>query len=213
MFYVPRKLNVFLKSFQAKLDIMLSDPKKSAVYSHRSFLVLSAVSVAEIRKVRNVQRITFQRCFPYKVYPFILLCSVTDSLILGYSKKKHLEVISLSDEQRIVVCYALSSLENLIFTGGAGTGKSVVLRLIIDLLPASTTFVTALKCTLSNKNVAKQWKLSQLILLLLGTRRASYLSSRLFVKNSDHRVGGLPAVHLTSRGIQSLTALVNRCHL
>uniref|UniRef100_A0A0K0DPF6 WD_REPEATS_REGION domain-containing protein n=1 Tax=Angiostrongylus cantonensis TaxID=6313 RepID=A0A0K0DPF6_ANGCA len=48
------------------------------------------------------------------------------------------------------------------------------------------------------------------VLLALGTRRASYLSSRLFVKNSDNRVGGLPAVRLTSRGIQSLTALVHR---
>uniref|UniRef100_A0A0K0CVF0 Calpain catalytic domain-containing protein n=1 Tax=Angiostrongylus cantonensis TaxID=6313 RepID=A0A0K0CVF0_ANGCA len=36
------------------------------------------------------------------------------------------------------------------------------------------------------------------VLLALGTRRASNLPSRLFVKNSDHRVGVLPTVRLTS---------------
>ncbi|KIH55593.1 hypothetical protein ANCDUO_14246, partial [Ancylostoma duodenale] len=34
-----------------------------------------------------------------------------------------------------------------------------------------------------------------------------------FVKKSDHRVGGLPVVRLTSRGVQSRTALVQRWSL
>uniref|UniRef100_A0A0K0CXP6 Intersectin-1 n=1 Tax=Angiostrongylus cantonensis TaxID=6313 RepID=A0A0K0CXP6_ANGCA len=50
----------------------------------------------------------------------------------------------------------------------------------------------------------------------VGPPRSRYSSSiisfflGLFVKNSDHRVGGPAAVRLTSRGIQSLTALVHR---
>ncbi|KIH54552.1 hypothetical protein ANCDUO_15302 [Ancylostoma duodenale] len=34
-----------------------------------------------------------------------------------------------------------------------------------------------------------------------------------FVKKSEHRVGGLPVVRLMSRGVQSLTALVQRWSL
>ncbi|XGW34780.1 hypothetical protein V3C99_018638, partial [Haemonchus contortus] len=34
-----------------------------------------------------------------------------------------------------------------------------------------------------------------------------------FVKKSDHLVGGRPGVRLTSRGIQSVTALVQRSSL
>uniref|UniRef100_A0A0K0D1T4 ANF_receptor domain-containing protein n=1 Tax=Angiostrongylus cantonensis TaxID=6313 RepID=A0A0K0D1T4_ANGCA len=39
---------------------------------------------------------------------------------------------------------------------------------------------------------------------------AAILSHYGWTKKPDHRVGGLPAVRLTSRGIQSLTALVHR---
>ncbi|VDM72543.1 unnamed protein product [Strongylus vulgaris] len=49
----------------------------------------------------------------------------------------------LSDEQRAVVRCVLQSRQNVFFTGSAGTGKSVVLRRIIEMLPAKTTFVTA----------------------------------------------------------------------
>ncbi|VDM59609.1 unnamed protein product [Angiostrongylus costaricensis] len=51
---------------------------------------------------------------------------------------------------------------------------------------------------------AAQW-----VLLVLLTRRGSYLSFKVFVKNFDHPAGGLSAVRLTSRGIPSLTVLVH----
>ncbi|KIH46103.1 hypothetical protein ANCDUO_23845 [Ancylostoma duodenale] len=53
----------------------------------------------------------------------------------------------------------------------------------------------------------------QWILSVRGTRRALYLSLKDFVKKSDHWVGGLPVVRLTSRGVHSLTALVQRLSL
>ncbi|KAJ1363049.1 hypothetical protein KIN20_022805, partial [Parelaphostrongylus tenuis] len=57
--------------------------------------------------------------------------------------RKHFDIIRLSEEQRGVVRCALNFPGNLFFTCGAGTGESVVLRRIIELLPATTTFVTA----------------------------------------------------------------------
>ncbi|EYC00699.1 hypothetical protein Y032_0113g357 [Ancylostoma ceylanicum] len=50
----------------------------------------------------------------------------------------------------------------------------------------------------------------QYVLSVGETRRASYRSLKDFVKKSDHRVGGLPVVRFTFRGVQSLTALVQR---
>ncbi|KIH65732.1 hypothetical protein ANCDUO_03943 [Ancylostoma duodenale] len=52
----------------------------------------------------------------------------------------------------------------------------------------------------------------QRILSVRGTR-ALYLSLKDLVKKSDDRVGGLPVVRLTFRGVQSLTALVQRLSL
>ncbi|VDO44733.1 unnamed protein product [Haemonchus placei] len=40
-------------------------------------------------------------------------------------------------------------------------------------------------------------------------RGPAFLSFRAFMKKSDHLVGGRPGVRLTSRGIQSVTALVH----
>jgi ATP-dependent DNA helicase PIF1 len=48
----------------------------------------------------------------------------------------------LSAEQKTVVKTVLSGV-NVFFTGSAGTGKSLVLRRIVGMLPAETTFVTA----------------------------------------------------------------------
>ena len=49
---------------------------------------------------------------------------------------------ALTDEQAEVLRAALSGT-SLFFTGGAGTGKSFLLREIIKRLPAATTFATA----------------------------------------------------------------------
>ena len=46
-------------------------------------------------------------------------------------------------EQKSVVNAVVERKLNVFFTGSAGTGKSLVLRRIIEMLPASTTIVTA----------------------------------------------------------------------
>ncbi|VDL82552.1 unnamed protein product [Nippostrongylus brasiliensis] len=50
----------------------------------------------------------------------------------------------------------------------------------------------------------------QWVLLARGTRRASNRSFRDLTKKADQREGGRPGVLLTSRGIQSVTGLVQR---
>ncbi|KAH8613565.1 PIF1 like helicase AAA domain [Trypanosoma vivax] len=49
----------------------------------------------------------------------------------------------LSDQQQSVLDIVTKHRRNVFLTGGAGTGKSHLLRAIIDALPARTTFVTA----------------------------------------------------------------------
>lgn len=51
--------------------------------------------------------------------------------------------MELTAEQKAVVRSVIGGKKNVFFTGSAGTGKSLVLRRIIELLPAATTFVTA----------------------------------------------------------------------
>ncbi|VDO30530.1 unnamed protein product [Haemonchus placei] len=177
----PRKLNVFLKSLQAKLDIMHSERSQSATTQNRTPLaisrkshlqelpslhtVLSPLSIEEIRRVRRYVSCCFKP-----------------------ASTKKTETIKLSEEQRNVIRCVLQTSENVFFTGSAGTGKSVVLRRIIEMLPAATTFVTAatgvaacqlggitlhsfagigvgrgspeecLNTALSKDNVVKQWK-------------------------------------------------------
>ncbi|VDL82158.1 unnamed protein product [Nippostrongylus brasiliensis] len=53
-------------------------------------------------------------------------------------------------------------------------------------------------------------KVDQWVLIARGTRRASNPSFRDLTKKSDQRKGGRPGVLLTSRGIQSVAALVQR---
>ncbi|KPI83497.1 putative PIF1 helicase-like protein [Leptomonas seymouri] len=50
---------------------------------------------------------------------------------------------ALSDEQRYAYRLAVHEHRNVFITGGAGTGKSHLLRAIIKDMPCSTTFVTA----------------------------------------------------------------------
>ena len=55
---------------------------------------------------------------------------------------KPLNINDLSEEQQKVVQAVLSG-ESIFFTGGAGTGKSFLLKKLISLLPLSTTGITA----------------------------------------------------------------------
>ncbi|KAK5974121.1 ATP-dependent DNA helicase, partial [Trichostrongylus colubriformis] len=204
----PRKLNVFLKSLQAKLDIMRSERAQSAPGTHRTPLavarksylqdlpclhtVLSPLTVGEIRQVRKLRGIADSPlCHSPKPTP--AEPSSTPKLsrkpLQKPSSAKKIAAIQLSEEQRAVIRCVLQTPENVFFTGSAGTGKSVVLRRIIEMLPAATTFVTAatgvaacqlggitlhsfagigvgrgsaeecLRTALSKENVVKQWKL------------------------------------------------------
>ncbi|XGW09890.1 hypothetical protein V3C99_011840 [Haemonchus contortus] len=203
----PRKLNVFLKSLQAKLDIMRSERSQSASTQNRTPLaisrkshlqelpslhtVLSPLSVEEIRRVRKLRGLADSPlCNPQK--PESSEPSSTPKVSRKPFQKppstKKTETIKLSEEQRNVIRCVLQTSENVFFTGSAGTGKSVVLRRIIEMLPAATTFVTAatgvaacqlggitlhsfagigvgrgspedcLNIALSKDNVVKQWK-------------------------------------------------------
>uniref|UniRef100_A0A1I7UD53 ATP-dependent DNA helicase PIF1 n=1 Tax=Caenorhabditis tropicalis TaxID=1561998 RepID=A0A1I7UD53_9PELO len=53
------------------------------------------------------------------------------------------ERLELSSEQKSVVRCVINSRANVFFTGSAGTGKSVILRRIIEMLPAGSTYITA----------------------------------------------------------------------
>ncbi|KAK6020830.1 hypothetical protein OSTOST_13509 [Ostertagia ostertagi] len=151
----PRKLNVFLKSLQAKLDIMRSERSESLSTSNRTPLAIARLP----------------------------------------SSSKKAETIQLSEEQRAVIRCVLQTSENVFFTGSAGTGKSVVLRRIIEMLPAGSTFVTAatgvaacqlggitlhsfagigvgrgtaeecLGLAMSKDNIVKQWKLCKHLII------------------------------------------------
>ncbi|KAK6737350.1 hypothetical protein RB195_019821 [Necator americanus] len=166
----PRKLNVFLKTLQAKLDIMSSRSTQTTLkkchtpvtISRKRHLhdlpslhtVLSPLSVDEIRQVRRLRGVADSPvCGSPKAAKLRLqnTSSTTPKISRkSLSKdpaKENLNgrsgSILLSDEQRAVVRSVLQSRENVFFTGSAGTGKSVVLRRIIEMLPAATTFVTA----------------------------------------------------------------------
>lgn len=51
--------------------------------------------------------------------------------------------LPLSDQQQLVLDFVVNEKRNVFVTGGAGTGKSFLLRSIISALPLGTTFVTA----------------------------------------------------------------------
>lgn len=51
--------------------------------------------------------------------------------------------VSLSPEQCRLLDLVLNQHKSVFFTGSAGTGKSTVLKQLINMLPAATTFVTA----------------------------------------------------------------------
>ncbi|CAI4222475.1 unnamed protein product [Auanema sp. JU1783] len=160
----PRKLNVFLKSLQAKLDLAKSnDVMKTPVNARQALLnglpkvfnVLSPLTVGEIRNIRRIRGIATgdsPLAHGAKV-------SGTPKRILGsrnvqtttptrakrpaVQEEATFERLTLTEEQKSVVRAVVRDKMNVFFTGSAGTGKSLILRRIIELLPASSTFVTA----------------------------------------------------------------------
>uniref|UniRef100_A0A1I7XAU8 ATP-dependent DNA helicase n=1 Tax=Heterorhabditis bacteriophora TaxID=37862 RepID=A0A1I7XAU8_HETBA len=177
----PRRLNVFLKSLQAKIDIMNAECKSNS----------------------NTL------CTPISVKRQVMASDDQPS--------KH--TIQLSDEQRAVIRAAVQSKQNLFFTGSAGTGKSLILRRIIELLPASTTFITAatgvaachlggvtlhsfagigvgglstkqsLRIANSKKNIIKQWRMcSHLIIDEISMVDAEYFTNIEYRNNKFHQV-------------------------
>ncbi|CDK13362.1 ATP-dependent DNA helicase PIF1 [Caenorhabditis elegans] len=180
----PRKLNVFMKSLQAKLDIMKMEKSPiSAVPRQFSrppavFSVLSPLTISEMRKVKKLREpsalarpskeattpkrrtssmnllagglenrimnrsiglkrtTSFARDDREKAETLVSLKSFKDAPAIS-------ERIQLSDEQKSVVRCVINSRTSVFFTGSAGTGKSVILRRIIEMLPAGNTYITA----------------------------------------------------------------------
>ncbi|CAJ0606981.1 unnamed protein product [Cylicocyclus nassatus] len=160
----PRKLNVFLKTVQAKLDIMKSHTNQTKGQYHTPVTiarnkhlrdlpnlhtVLSPLSVDEIRQVKRLRGVADSPlCVPKttpsrRPNPESTTPKAARKSLLKDVPNKSFGAIQLSDEQRAVVRCVLQSHQNVFFTGSAGTGKSVVLRRIIEMLPAATTYVTA----------------------------------------------------------------------
>ncbi|CAI5441752.1 unnamed protein product [Caenorhabditis angaria] len=192
----PRKLNVFIKSLQAKIDIMKTEKDvKSNGSAPNMTNVLSPLSVSEIRKIRRMRGIAtgesplakgmtaktpkrdgetekqnkktettpisyardrrilassiglkrmrtfagFEDEKPTE-FKFVPLKSIPEK---NESPDAHKNRFELTDEQKSVVRAVVQNRENVFFTGSAGTGKSVILQRIIEMLPASTTFITA----------------------------------------------------------------------
>ncbi|VDN24221.1 unnamed protein product [Cylicostephanus goldi] len=117
----PRKLNVFLKTVQAKLDIMKSQTSQFKGHYH------TPVTVARYAFTTSEPRIDYTKG-----------CAEISAKGIFALMRSSLQISSLGCPQCV-----LQSKQNVFFTGSAGTGKSVVLRRIIEMLPAATTYVTA----------------------------------------------------------------------
>ncbi|UMM10337.1 hypothetical protein L5515_000156 [Caenorhabditis briggsae] len=183
----PRKLNVFMKSLQAKLDIMKAEKQPiSAVSKNFSrppavFNVLSPLTVGEMRKVKklrepsslassastssngsktattpkrrnstnqNLENRILNRSISLKRMTSFARCDKEQSEALTSLKPLKdapsiTERIQLTNEQKSVVRCVINSRVSVFFTGSAGTGKSVILRRIIEMLPAGSTYITA----------------------------------------------------------------------
>ncbi|KAF1769571.1 hypothetical protein GCK72_001388 [Caenorhabditis remanei] len=186
----PRKLNVFMKSLQAKLDIMKMDNQSlSALPKQFSrppvvFNVLSPLSVGEMRRVKKMREPSSlvtnpltdnsklsTSTTPKRRNSSMNLAEGLQTRIINRSiglkrmtsfardDREKAEVltslkplkdapsiaerIQLSDEQKSVVRCVINSRSSVFFTGSAGTGKSVILRRIIEMLPAGNTYITA----------------------------------------------------------------------
>lgn len=186
----PRKLNVFMKSLQAKLDIMKAENSISAVPKNLSrppavFNVLSPLTVGEMRRVKKIREPSslattvppttsktttattpkrrkssvnlmaeglenriMNRSIGLKRMTSFARCDKEKSEALTSLKPlkdapSQTERIQLSDEQKSVVRCVIKHRSSVFFTGSAGTGKSVILRRIIEMLPAGSAYITA----------------------------------------------------------------------
>ncbi|CAB3404339.1 unnamed protein product [Caenorhabditis bovis] len=200
----PRKLNVFLKSLQAKLDIMKAECSTSIMVVEKNtvlkglssvFNALSPLSVGEIRKIRKIRGIATgesplaktagSSTTPHREKAKNHSLNKTNSATTPISSARERRIMSssiglkrmrtfagfeddkdqpisfqplkpiaeegetrgqrieLTEEQKNVVRCVVKNKQNVFFTGSAGTGKSVVLKRIIEMLPASTTYITA----------------------------------------------------------------------
>lgn len=188
----PRKLNVFMKSLQAKLDIMKMEDKTVSTLSKQIsrplavFNVLSPLTIGEMRKVKKLREPSALASPSTSHQPKggaskpststtpkrkssstnlfsgnhlenrIMNRSISLKRMTSFARDENLtslkplkeapsikERIELSDEQKSVVRCVVNSRVNVFFTGSAGTGKSVILRRIIEMLPAGSTYITA----------------------------------------------------------------------
>ncbi|CAI2309100.1 unnamed protein product [Caenorhabditis sp. 36 PRJEB53466] len=180
----PRKLNVFMKSLQAKLDLMRTETnlsKKKSIPPQLSrlpaaFSVLSPLTIGEMRKVKQMREPLSvssngkQITTPKRRTSSTIAGGIENRIIarsIGLKRMQSfarddkdkreafaplkplkdcpsvVERIHLSEEQKNVVRTVINSRQSIFFTGSAGTGKSVILKRIIEMLPAKSTFVTA----------------------------------------------------------------------
>lgn len=191
----PRKLNVFMKSLQAKLDIMKMEDKTVSTLPKQIsrplavFNVLSPLTIGEMRKVKKLRepsalaspstsqkptggpkqsmsttpkrKASSTNLFPGGLENRIMNRSISLKRMTSFARDDREKVenltslkplkdapsikerIELSDEQKKVVRCVINSRTNVFFTGSAGTGKSVILRRVIEMLPAGSTYITA----------------------------------------------------------------------
>ncbi|CAD6195583.1 unnamed protein product [Caenorhabditis auriculariae] len=173
----PRKLNVFIKSLQAKLDILRAEnggPLKTPV--SRANLLSGLPKIRRLRGVATgkspmasgsyskkdvgprtssgtssapspVRRpLTSTNGGLKRLHSFPLLktaTSLTPLTSIAEEPNVSSDRFELSPEQKNVVRLVVQLKQNVFFTGSAGTGKSLILRRIIEMLPAQTTFITA----------------------------------------------------------------------
>ncbi|CAJ0960126.1 unnamed protein product, partial [Mesorhabditis belari] len=179
----PRKLNVFLKTLHAKIELMNAERNgvntPIAVKRERMlngclpevFTKLSPLTVGEIRKVRRLRGVvdsplsrpsnsnTPQR--GVRQQQQIQQTPTTSRKSPRIARRNSggatpkrtgnlmprlapaIIPIQLSDEQRAILRAVVSGRQSVFFTGNAGTGKSLVLQRIIEMLPADTTVITA----------------------------------------------------------------------
>ncbi|TMS35084.1 hypothetical protein L596_002554 [Steinernema carpocapsae] len=160
----PDRLNVFLKSLDAKLALMREvaiknkqNPTRTPVTTKSElinglpnvFHVLSPLSVVEIRELQKLRGQTLTKS-PVR-NPLQTLNGNSAAVTPTSRSRKRPQAstsssdssIGLCDEQKRVINVVIREKRNLFFTGAAGTGKSLVLKKIIGLLPAASTFVTA----------------------------------------------------------------------
>ncbi|GMR36786.1 hypothetical protein PMAYCL1PPCAC_06981, partial [Pristionchus mayeri] len=160
----PRLINIFLKSIEAKIQLMEADgdTKRTPLALARNLLMegiprvfneLSPLTIGEMRKVRQLRGCPIPSPLA-KTTPGGSK-KYTGGTPTGAMKRGALRPIqedprssssfrtSLSGEQKLIVRQVVDMRLNVFFTGAAGTGKSLVLRRIIEMLPAATAVVTA----------------------------------------------------------------------